>query len=235
MDRGKFVFMAGMALLLLLCFSACGDLDFNFKKLAFKDKQNKEQSKDYSKDDALMAENNHMKFKGVPIDGTLKLFVERMKRKGFEEVRQGSFLGSSESLSGVLRGDFADYTDCLVYVETLDQKDLVARIIVAFPFQDKWEYLYGDYKRLKDMLSQKYGKPYQCVEKFQNNYGLPMDDNDRMHAVGMDRCKYESRFRSDKGDILLRIEHDSFECFVALAYKDRINCEAVEKHALNDL
>ena len=62
-----------------------------------------------------------------------------------------------------------------------------------------------------------------------------MDDNDRMHAVGMDRCKYESRFRSDKGEILLRIEHDSFECFVALAYKDRINCEAVEKHALNDL
>lgn len=235
MNRGKFVFMAGMALLLLLCFSACGDLDFNFKKLAFNDKQNKEQSKDYSKDDALMAENNHMKFKGVPIDGTLKLFVERMKRKGFEEVRQGSFLGSSESLSGVLRGDFADYTDCLVYVETLDQKDLVARIIVAFPIQDKWEYLYGDYKRLKDMLSQKYGKPYQCVEKFQNNYGLPMDDNDRMHAVGMDRCKYESRFRSDKGEILLRIEHDSFECFVALAYKDRINCEAVEKHALNDL
>lgn len=235
MNRGKCIFTGGMALLLMLCFSACGDLDSNFKKFVSKDKQNKEQSKDYSKDDALMAENNHMKFKGVPIDGTLKLFVERMKRKGFEEVRQGSFLGSSESLSGVLRGDFADYTDCLVYVETLDQKDLVARIIVAFPIQDKWEYLYGDYKRLKDMLSQKYGKPYQCVEKFQNNYGLPMDDNDRMDAVGMDRCKYESRFRSDKGEILLRIEHDSFECFVALAYKDRINCEAVEKHALNDL
>lgn len=235
MNRGKCIFTGGMALLLMLCFSACGDLDSNFKKFVSKDKQNKEQSKDYSEDEALMAENNHLKFKGVPIDGTLELFVERMKRKGFKEVGQGSFLGRSKSFSGVLRGDFADYTDCLVYVETLDQKDLVARITVAFPSQDKWEYLYGDYKRLKDMLSQKYGKPYRCAEKFQNNYDLPMDDNYRMHAVGMDRCKYESRFRSDKGEIVLWIEHDDFKCFVALAYKDKVNCEIVEKHALNDL
>lgn len=85
------------------------------------------------------------------------------------------------------------------------------------------------------MLSQKYGRPYRCAEKFQNNYDLPMDDNDRMHAVGMDRCKYESRFRCDKGEIVLWIEHDDFKCFVALAYKDKVNCEIVEKHALNDL
>lgn len=67
MNRGKFIFTGGMALLLMLCFSACGDLDFNFKKFVSQDKQNKEQSKDYSEDEALMAENNHLKFKGVYI------------------------------------------------------------------------------------------------------------------------------------------------------------------------
>ena len=35
-------------------------------------------------DDLEMEKSVHLKFKGVPIDGTLKEFISRMERKGFE-------------------------------------------------------------------------------------------------------------------------------------------------------
>lgn len=203
-------------------------LDTGFELFKSKDKTETKTTETASDDDALMEESNHMKFRGVPIDGSLDLFVKRMQRKGFDVVNK-------KGLSAVMRGDFADYTNCLLYVETLDGKDLVARIVVAFPVRDKWEYLHGDYKRLKDMLSQKYGKPYQCTEKFQNNYSLPMDDGDKLQYVKMDRCKYESLFRSDKGEVVLKITQENLDCRVALAYKDKLNGEAVRRHAIEDL
>lgn len=52
----------------------------------------------------------------------------------------------------------------------------------------------------------------------------------------MDRCKYESRFTTEKGEIVLWIEHESvMSCFVALAYKDKINSGIIKKIAKDDL
>lgn len=169
------------------------------------------------KDDAAMENSNHLKFKGVPIDGSLKEFVSRMKRKGFK-------LEGMEDGTAALSGDFADFKECTVYVETLDGKDLVSRIGVAFPEQDQWEYLYGDYKHLKELLTEKYGKPITCTEKFQRSYGIgPSDDNDRMHYVKFDQCKYETRYSTSKGEVILSIEHnESLSCYVVLVYKDKI-------------
>jgi len=55
-------------------------------------------------------------------------------------------------------------------VETLDNRDLVSRIIVEFPKQERWEELFGNYKNLKSMLMEKYGNFSSCVERFQNSY-----------------------------------------------------------------
>lgn len=179
------------------------------------------------KDDAMTESSNHLKFKGVPIDGTLKEFTARMKRKGFKSI------GSDDGLE-VLQGDFAAFKECVIYVSTLENKDLVARISVAFPKEDTWEYLYGDYKHLKELLTEKYGQPSSVTEKFQDRY--IDDDNDRMHAVKMDRCKYETRFKTDKGEIVLWIEHESvMSCFVMLAYKDKINGGIIKNVAKDDL
>ena len=83
-------------------------------------------------DDLEMEKSVHLKFKGVPIDGTLKEFISRMERKGFEHR-------SSYDSKERLVGDFAGIKQCMVYVETLDNRDLVSRIIVEFPKQERWE------------------------------------------------------------------------------------------------
>lgn len=215
--------------LFLFCICLTGCINFNPNKA----KDNKENTEEETevvnnpKDDAAMENSNHLKFKGVPIDGTLKEFVTRMKRKGFKSI-------GSEKGFEVLQGDFAAYKKCTVYVSTLDNKDLVSRITVAFPNEETWEYLYGDYKHLKDLLTEKYGQPSTVTEKFQDKY--IDDDNDRMLAVKMDNCKYETRFKTDKGEIVLWIEHESvMSCFVMLAYKDKVNGGIIKNVAKDDL
>lgn len=170
----------------------------------------------------------HLTFKGVPIDGTLDEFVSKMKKSGFAHTVTAEGVAT-------LQGDFASYKSCFVGVSTLKTKDLVSKIEVRFPDRDTWSLLSANYFDLKEMLTEKYGKPSDCVETFQS-YTEPKDDNSKMYEVKIDRCKYRTSYGTEKGTIQLSIEHDRrARCFVQLAYFDKINGETIKKQALDDL
>src|SRR5690554_2121428 len=140
----------------------------------------------------------HLTFKGVPIDGTLDEYISKMKKSGFSHI-------GTEDGTAILNGDFAGYKNCYVGVSTLKQKDLVHKIAVIFPDKDTWSNLSGNYFDLKQMLTEKYGKPSDVVEKF-DTYSQPRDDGSKMTQVQLDRCKYYSIWETDKGEIQLSIE-----------------------------
>ncbi|HTC01077.1 MAG TPA: hypothetical protein VK705_10380 [Ferruginibacter sp.] len=170
----------------------------------------------------------HLTFKGVPLDGTLDQYVSKMKQNGFEHL-------STKDGVAMLQGDFAGYKDCYVDVSTLKQKDLVYKIGVLFPEKDTWSTLSGNYFDLKQMLTEKYGKPSDVVEKF-DSQSEPRDDGSKMDEVRFDRCKYYSIWETDKGEIQLSIDHNSVtSCFVKLAYFDKMNSATIKKQALDDL
>lgn len=170
----------------------------------------------------------HLSFKGVPIDGTLDEYVSKMKQNGFTHL-------GTEDGTAILNGDFAGYKDCHVGVSTLKQKDLVYKIGVLFPEKDTWSRLSTNYFDLKQMLTEKYGKPSDVVEKF-DGYSQPKDDDDRMYKVKFDNCKYYSFWQTDKGEIQLSIDHSSVtSCFVKLAYFDKINGDKIKAKAKDDL
>ena len=146
---------------------------------------------------------NHLTFKGVPIDGTLKNFVRRMEKAGF-------YHDGDKGGAAMLTGDFAGYKGCTVTVSTLDQKDLVSHITVWFPPRENWGDLSGDYFSLKKLLTQKYGTPSACTEKFQSSF--VDSDSSKKHAVEFDRC-----------------------CYVELRYFDKINSGIITNEALKDL
>lgn len=184
---------------------------------------------DTTADSVAMEQSTHLKFKGVPIDGSLAQFLSRMQSKGFEVTS-----GRRDEIHR-LEGDFAGFKQCEVYVATLDHKDLVARITVFFPSQEQWKNLYGDYKNLKGMLIEKYGKPASCVERFTGSLGN-LGDDFRMIAVRNDECQYVTRFASDEGDIILSIEYrGASTCYVQLVYKDKENGQVVRNAAIEDL
>ena len=98
----------------------------------------------------------HLSFKGVPIDGTLADYVLKMKKNGFTHK------GTKDGIA-ILEGDFASYKNCIVGVSTLKQKDLVSKIAVMFPDRETWSSLSSNYFNLKDLLTEKYGKPSESV------------------------------------------------------------------------
>lgn len=173
---------------------------------------------------------DHLSFKGVPINGTLSEYVAKMKQNGFEHL-------GTEDNTAILNGDFAGYKDCHVGVSTLKQKDLVYKIGVIFPDRDTWSTLSANYFDLKEMLSEKYGNPKEEVEKFDvQSFELPLNDNDKMHEIKMDNCKYYSEWQTDKGEIQLSIDHiDMTNCFVKLVYFDKINGDKIKAKAIGDL
>lgn len=169
----------------------------------------------------------HLSFKGVPIDGTLTQYVLKMKQGGFVHT-------NTQNGIAFLKGDFAGYKNCYVGVSTLKAKDLVHKIAVIFPQRETWSTLSGNYFELKDMLTEKYGKPSDVVEKFDN--ASPDDDHSKMYEVGFDRCKYSSIWRTNNGEIELAIHHDGItRYFVRLMYFDKINNEVIRAKAKDDL
>ena len=58
----------------------------------------------------------HLSFKGVPIDGTLNVYVSKMEKGGF------TLIGTEDGVA-MLKGDFAAYKGCIIEVATLKQKE----------------------------------------------------------------------------------------------------------------
>ncbi len=170
----------------------------------------------------------HLKFKGVPIDGTLNEYVSKMKQAGFQLV------GTDDGVA-LLEGEFAGYRGCLIAVSTLKSVNVVNTIGVVFPAREDWSSLEGDYEHLKSMLTEKYGKPADVVEKFQG-YGNPQTDQEKWINLITDNCTWYTIFETKNGDIQLSLEKGDYgEYFVLLKYFDRINTEAVRSAAMEDL
>jgi len=75
---------------------------------------------------AQTADNQHLMFKGVPIDGTLSEYVEKMKLNGF------TLLGS-ENNGAIFNGEFANYQNCKIGLGNSNNIDLVSTVFVLFP------------------------------------------------------------------------------------------------------
>lgn len=171
------------------------------------------------------AQTEHMKFKGVPMEGTLQSFTTKLKAKGFTPV------GIQDGVS-LLKGEFAGYKNCTIGA-VADKSGMICKVSVIFPEMDKWGDLESCYSNYKSMLTEKYGDPETCIERFQNDY--VDDDSSKKHELGMDRCKYLSIFKCKEGEIQIEITHQSFSCYVMISYFDNANQDKLRKQIMDDL
>lgn len=171
----------------------------------------------------------HLSFKGVPINGTLKEYTDAMVKAGFHyELTQDG--------TALLTGDFAGYKGCTVGVSTLKNLDVVSRIAVLFPDKDTWSAVLNDYEILKAMLTEKYGTPSDSKEKFTGYVG-DYDNGLVMHALKEGEYIWYTMFTTELGDIELSLMAGTkynTGC-VRLSYYDKANHEKVRNAAMDDL
>lgn len=173
-----------------------------------------------------MAQTNHMKFKGIPIDGTLNSFVQKLKEKGY------TFLGQQDGVV-LLKGTFAATKGCTIVVSRFSDRDQVNLVGVLFPKQESWSEITKYYYNLKDMLTEKYGTP-ECIEQFSDRERH--SDYSRFHALLDDECHYLSEFLCENGKIQLTMKKNDYKTAnVILRYIDKANADETHKKVMDDL
>ena len=146
------------------------------------------------------AQTNHMKFKGIPIEGTLNSFVQKLKDKGY------TFIGQQDGMA-ILKGEFAATKGCTIGVARFSDRDQVNLVAVIFPEEETWSGITKSYYTLKDMLTEKYGSP-ECVEQFSDRE--PSSDFLKFHAILNDECHYVSEFSCENGKIQLTMSKQDY-------------------------
>ena len=196
----------------------------------------------------IIDDGTHLIFNNVPINGSLKNYVAQMEKKNFriyverfdlegdeetkeqkEQREQKAKLKAYKEGKAMMVGDFADFKQCSLYVETLANKDLVYKIQVKFQFVSEWEKKKENYFHLKQLLTKKYGAPTSCTEKLKPE---SMEDYDINNSFHKGRSKYETIYKTDKGDITLYINK---HYYLILEYLDKKNSELITEHALEEL
>ncbi len=196
----------------------------------------------------IIDDGTHLIFNNVPINGSLKNYVAQMEKKNFriyverfalegdeetkeqkEKKEQKAKLEAYKEGKATMVGDFADFKKCRLYVETLANKDLVYKIQVEFQFVYEWEKKKENYFHLKQLLTKKYGAPTSCTEKLKPE---SMEDYDINNSFHKGRSKYETIYKTDKGDITLYINK---HYYLILEYLDKKNSELITEHALEEL
>ena len=99
----------------------------------------------------------HLSFKGIPIEGSMYSFCQKLTGKGFTKI------GTEGNIS-LFTGDFTG-RKATVGVIAADNGQDVFSVAVLFDESDSWNTLVNTYEHYKDLYVEKYGKPSQCVEK----------------------------------------------------------------------
>lgn len=172
------------------------------------------------------AQSEHMKFKGIPMVGTLNSFVDKLKSKGY------TYMGQQDGIA-LLQGEFAATKDCTIGVARFADKDQVNMVVVLLPGQKSWSSITSDYYTFKNLLTEKYGTP-NVTETFSDRE--PTSDFSKFYALLNDECHFLSEFTTDNGRIQLTMGKKDYDsASVILRYIDSANASETRKKVMDDL
>jgi len=173
----------------------------------------------------IMAQ-EHLSFKGIPIEGSMTAFCQKLKAKGFTSI------GRNNNIT-MFTGDFTGRKATVGVTATDDGKNVFA-VIAFFDPSGEWNTLVNTYNYYKDLYTRKYGEPTISKE---NNPAFSDSNNALMAELHQGTVVYGSVWDVTGGDIQLSIEKSSgvYEGMVMIRYRDSQNVEAKIKNDLDDI
>ncbi len=155
---------------------------------------------------------NHLTIKGIPIDGKIESFIQKLIKQGGEL----SFPINEEILLAQMEVPFMRVGKCLFSIDFSYISHTVYRVMVDFPDVASWWALENRYNECKSVLSKKYGSPSYCSETFSVDC---KDDKSKLKAAEKGQIDYSSEFETEQGII----ELDILNASVSLLYTDNSN------------
>lgn len=155
----------------------------------------------------------HFTFRDIPINGSEKEFGNKLLEIGYEATAHPS------AFTGKFIGE-----DCTIFLLSSEYTKSVYSIGISFNSENRWITLKSTYNNIKEMYSEKYGKPSMSREYFDSPYYD--GDGYELSAVKQNKCNYISFWEMENGSISLAIHTD---CSIALLYSDKANKELDKK------
>lgn len=154
---------------------------------------------------------DHLKFKGIPIDGNINEFVAQVAKNGLSIA-----YNNTENGFVVLEGKFAGL-DCRGWVRCSPQSLIVHLVALYGPKETSWSTIKSEYEKYKKLYTKKYGTP-KSYEYFSDPY---FDgDSNELQAIKLNKCNYVSVWELATGTITLSV---SEEAKILIEYKDSVN------------
>ena len=167
----------------------------------------------------------HLSFKGIPIEGSMESFCEKLADKGFAEL-------GNDGNTTLFTGDFTG-RDATVGVISDDDGENVYSVVVLFDPSGEWNVLVNTYDYYKDLYTRKYGKPKKKVEKNRELMTTSPSNTGLMAEVHQGRVTWGSLWTVTGGEIEISIEKTNgfYEGAVVIRYRDAQNEEIkIQKH-----
>lgn len=167
----------------------------------------------------------HLSFKGIPIEGSKTVFCQKIKAKGFTQM------GRNNNVT-LFTGDFTG-RQATVGVGATDDGKCVHSVVVIFDESREWNTLVDTYDFYKSLYTRKYGKPSAHRE-----YNPSSQDSNisLMYELGQGTVTYASAWNVTGGTIELSIEKTGYsDGVVLIRYRDAQNVETKIQKDLEDI
>lgn len=168
----------------------------------------------------LSAQEKHMEFKGIPINGTLSTFVQKMKVKGYKTVYTQD---NAVVMEGEFIGKKAD-----IYILATPKTKIVWKVGVNLEKEISWSSLKSEYNKIKESYMNKYGKPLHSFERFDEPYYE--GDGYELQALKMEKCTYTSYFETPEG--IISVGMGTSGC-ISIGYEDGTNVDVASEEEEN--
>lgn len=168
----------------------------------------------------------HLSFKGIPIEGSITTFCQKLKAKGLVQVH------STDNIR-LFTGDFTGRDATIGVVADQTGKNVFS-VVVIFPESGEWNTLVNTYDYYKELYTEKYGNPSFSRE---SNPSRSDSNTSLMAEVHQGTVVYGSVFNAPGGTIELSIDKADgvYKGQVIIRYKDSQNIQEKRQSDLDEI
>ncbi len=169
----------------------------------------------------------HLSFKGIPIEGSVVSFCQKLKAKGYTQI-------AKQQNTTFLSGDFTGLK-ATVGVVASEETNNVFGVMVFFDPSTEWNVLTSTYEHYKALYTRKYGQPTVVEES------IPERSNSNtclMYNLNQGLITYRCVWNVTGGEIEVLISNYSDivdKGMVNIAYRDAINIAEKQNKDLEDI